>query len=206
MKRPFKIGALLGIAACFAFALPNSKTEKIEVVIDAAHGGKDYGAVYGDFMEKEITEAIAKKVKEQVGNKDVEVHFTRLSDEFLELSERVDIINRIKPDLVLSLHTNFSTKENSATSGLEIFIGKNSVAKDKSKAYATALAKQMQEYKFNKSGIEEASFYVLNKVEAPAVMLEMGYLSHEGDRAYLTSTEGQEKLAETIAGFIDGIK
>lgn len=205
MRGILKVSAALAIALCFAFALP-STTEKFEIVIDAGHGGKDYGAVYGDYTEKQINEIISKKVKEQIKNKNVEVHFTRLNDEFVDLSERVEIINRIKPDLVLSLHTNGTKKDNSTTSGIEIFVGKNSVAKDKSVAYAKELANTMKDYKFYGEQTKEAAFLVLNKVEAPAIMLEMGFLTHEGDRAYLTSVKGQDALAETIAAFIDEIK
>ena len=205
MRRLLKVSAAVAIMVCFAFALPN-RTEKFEVVIDAGHGGKDYGSAYGDFTEKQINEIISKKVKNHIENKDVEVHFTRLNDEFIDLSDRVEMINRIKPDLVLSLHTNFTSKENNNASGIEIFVGKNSIAKDKSIAHAKALANSMKGYKFYSKETKEASFYVLNKVESPAILLEMGFLSNEGDRTYLTDEAGQDKLAQTIASFINDIK
>ncbi|ATB41832.1 N-acetylmuramoyl-L-alanine amidase [Cystobacter fuscus] len=49
-------------------------------------------------------------------------------------------------------------------------------------------------------GVLQAPFYVLNGVEAPAVLIEVGYLSHPEEGSRLTRADYQEKLAIAISG------
>ncbi|OJH40809.1 N-acetylmuramoyl-L-alanine amidase family protein [Cystobacter ferrugineus] len=49
-------------------------------------------------------------------------------------------------------------------------------------------------------GVLQAPFYVLNGVEAPAVLIEVGYLSHPEEGSRLTRADYQEKLATAITG------
>jgi N-acetylmuramoyl-L-alanine amidase len=48
-------------------------------------------------------------------------------------------------------------------------------------------------------GVHQAPFYVLNGVEAPAILIEVGYISHPEEGARLTRAEYQEQLADAIA-------
>ena len=79
------------------------------IVIDAGHGGKDYGApgylkgVHEKYVVLEIAKKLAKKVKEQLG---VEVIMTRTTDRHLTLEERTAIANTVNADLFISIHTN----------------------------------------------------------------------------------------------------
>ncbi len=80
------------------------------VVIDPGHGGKDPGAPgkTSKTSEKHLVLAISK----QLGNKikaaypDVKVVYTRSTDVFVELKERVNIAKRNKADLFISIHCN----------------------------------------------------------------------------------------------------
>ncbi len=51
-------------------------------------------------------------------------------------------------------------------------------------------------------GVKQAPFYVLAGARMPAVLLEVGFLSHEGEAARLRSPEHQERIARAIAGGI----
>ena len=205
MRKPVKIVALLAIAACFAFALPKKESKTIEVVIDAAHGGKDFGAAYNNFLEKEINRSIANKIKELNDDREIVIHFTRPDDEFVTLAERIEAINRIEPDLVLSLHTNYhETKKGPSTvSGIDFYINKNS---DEANKYAEQLKNAFQSNMFTIRGIKEAPFYMIHKSEVPVIVVEMGFLSSELDRSYLTNEKGQETVANTIVDFLKEIK
>lgn len=59
MKFILKITGLLCLLLTFAFTSIDTKT----VVIDVSHGGKDKGAHYENYNEKEIALNIASKVK-----------------------------------------------------------------------------------------------------------------------------------------------
>jgi N-acetylmuramoyl-L-alanine amidase len=55
---------------------------------------------------------------------------------------------------------------------------------------------------FDGSGIKQANFYVLKGVEAPSILIELGYLSNSGDRKKLVSPAVHKKYALYIK---DGI-
>ncbi len=197
MKNYFKFLAACAVAVCFAFALPKNN-DKLVVVIDAGHGGKDYGASFEGFMEKNINAGVAQKVKGLVDAEEVEIHFTREGDEFVSLEDRVKTINAVKPDLVLSLHVNFEARNQAY--GMEFFVN------EKGNYRAVELENKLVKSSGYKSrGIKDAPFYILRKSEAPVVNFQMGFLSHESDRAYLTSEAKQQELAQTIANYLNDI-
>ncbi len=79
-----------------------------KVVIDAGHGGKDPGAVGKKSIEKDITLSVALKAGKLIndGFKDVEVIYTRKTDEFIELHKRAQIANESGADVFISIHCN----------------------------------------------------------------------------------------------------
>ena len=80
------------------------------VVIDAGHGGKDPGAHGGYSLEKNVSLAIAKKLKALINDKlpDVKVIMTRSTDKFIELNKRSEIANNNNANLFISIHCNSS--------------------------------------------------------------------------------------------------
>ncbi len=78
------------------------------IVIDAGHGGQD-GATHGAVSkEKDVALMTAlrlgKAIEEQL--KDVKVVYTRTTDVFVPLYERIGLANRVKADLFISIHCN----------------------------------------------------------------------------------------------------
>lgn len=205
MKKLIKPFALLTVGVCFAFALPKTgESKRINVVIDAAHGGKDFGAAHDAFTEKQITDAIASKISAMNTDKEVVLHFTREGDKFVDLNERVETINSIKPDLVLSLHVNYAKLEEA--SGMEFFVIKDGKNSAKSTMYATRLSDKFEDKGFKIRGVKTAPFYTLVKSEVPAVLVELGFLSNETDRSYLTNEDKQDQIAGIVAEFLKEIK
>jgi len=206
MKNSFKIILALIVVGSLAFIAPNDpKSKQITVVIDAGHGGKDHGQTIDEISEKEIVEKITNKIKSQNRNKDIIIHVTRDTDEFVSLKDRTDYINKIKPDLVLSLHVN--AVKNSTASGIEFFINKENSNYEKSKAIAEKLnEKIVKNHSLKSRGIKEAKLFVLDKSEVPAVTVELGFLSNLNDRKYLTDDNEQSRIASTILEFIGEMK
>ena len=82
-----------------------------KIVIDAGHGGHDFGApgYIKGVHEKDITLAIAKKLADKIKKElPCEVVLTRDTDKYLTLEERTAIANTKDADLFISIHTNAS--------------------------------------------------------------------------------------------------
>uniref|UniRef100_UPI004049CFFC N-acetylmuramoyl-L-alanine amidase family protein n=1 Tax=Flavobacterium sp. TaxID=239 RepID=UPI004049CFFC len=194
MKNIFKFIGTAFLTITLAFSNVDKKT----IVIDVSHGGHDMGANIDGFTEKEIALNIAKKIKELNKNKDVEIILTRDSDYFLSLEDRAIQINALKPDFVISLHTNLSKDIN--VSGKQIFISNENKQREKSENLAFQLSNS-----FNNGQVEikNANLYLLNKVQFPIAVLELGFLSNDNDRLALTSEKGQIELANAVLDLIN---
>jgi N-acetylmuramoyl-L-alanine amidase len=94
---------------------------KFKVVLDAGHGGHDFGATYHGFIEKKIALAIVLKVgKILEQDPSVEVKYTRHDDTFIDLVERANIANRNDANFFVSVHCN--ANKNTTAFGSETFV------------------------------------------------------------------------------------
>lgn len=100
---------LLIIPVFFFFALvATSAASRFTLVVDAGHGGNDFGAPGAVSNEKDLTLKYALAFGRFVESHcpDVRVIYTRKTDVFIPLHERADIANRNKADLFISIHIN----------------------------------------------------------------------------------------------------
>ena len=169
-------------------------SDKKIIVIDAGHGGNDKGATYEGISEKQIVLAVASNIKQYNSSQDeFEIVLTRDSDQNSTLTDRTDMINKLNPEMVISLHINTSTSKESAIKGHEIFTQKS----EASKALADRISK-----KLGTCNIEEKNLHILRASKAPAVLVELGYLNNTEDRKYLTSEKGQKEVAQKFIEII----
>lgn len=118
--RPFfnKIYSAVILLLAFAFVLPlcvsAATKKKFTVVIDAGHGGNDFGAIENGLNEKDINLAVALKLGDLIKKKlkDTEVIYTRSTDKFISLQQRADLANGHKADLFISIHCNSVDRSN----------------------------------------------------------------------------------------------
>jgi N-acetylmuramoyl-L-alanine amidase len=175
------------------------------IVIDAGHGGVDFGASKEGLTEKALTEIISNKIKNRNENEDVKIHFTRTNDSFIDLTERARIVNSYQPDLAISLHFNFN--KNIETNGFEIYVSDSSPTSEKSRELANQLAAVISNTTPLKNrGIKVAPFMILKKSECPTMVVELGFLSNEKDKDYVNSEKGQTEIANAILNFVSGLK
>jgi N-acetylmuramoyl-L-alanine amidase len=100
-------------------AQANQKTRV--VVLDAGHGGKDYGAkgAHGLF-EKDLNLQISKQVKTILQSRyHYKVIMTRKNDTFIELKDRGKIANQHNADLFVSIHANAAQRK--SAKGIETY-------------------------------------------------------------------------------------
>lgn len=93
------------------FSATISAQKKYTVVLDAGHGGKDSGNVGNGYRESKIALRVALDVgKELLTARDVNVVYTRKTDNFVELHNRAKIANDKKADLFVSIHCDAFTR------------------------------------------------------------------------------------------------
>jgi N-acetylmuramoyl-L-alanine amidase/beta-lactamase regulating signal transducer with metallopeptidase domain len=181
------------------------KNKKIKtIVIDAGHGGTDLGATKDDLNEKKITSEIAKKIKAMYSDSEVSILFTRTEDEFIDLKNRTDFINTNKADLVISLHIN--NNKNTEANGFEIFVTEKPDLFDKAKILAEKLTSKLSKTPLKNKGLKVAPFMILKNSDCPSMVVELGFISNENDREFITSEKGQTEIAKTILEFISELK
>jgi len=91
-----------------------------KIVLDAGHGGKDTGAIgVKGVLEKDVTLAIAEKLKRKLLAQGLQVEMIREKDYFLSLEERVGQSNRANACFLIGIHCNAA--KNSQAKGVEIY-------------------------------------------------------------------------------------
>ena len=91
------------------------------IVIAAGHGGHDPGCTYNGYQEKAVALAVARKVREKLGERtSAEVLLTRDSDSFIPLEGRTALANKLRADLFVSIHLN-ATRRNPEAAGVETY-------------------------------------------------------------------------------------
>ncbi|MRJ11423.1 N-acetylmuramoyl-L-alanine amidase [Ornithobacterium rhinotracheale] len=191
-----KVLNVLGVALLL-LGMSFSQYDKKIVVIDAGHGGNDHGVVVDNNAEKAISLAIAKKVQSLFKDSEVEIVLLRDEDKFVPLTDRVAKIQKLNPDYVISLH--IDSAKNTNLNGSAIYTSK----KGKKHEASQALAQKFKNTDYFKDAqLGNANFILLRQVDCPSVIVEMGFLTNEADRANLSSENGQAAIAEAIASVI----
>lgn len=195
MRKILRIFGFVLLLLTFSFSYAGEKI----IVIDVGHGGKDDGFAIEGFTEKDLAFEIAFKIMALNKADNVKIILTREADYFVSLKDRVENINSLNPDYVISLHIN--SDEDTEANGFEFFVSPESISNVKSKALAYQIENSISKV-FSSNGIKNANFYILKNVKTPVTLIEMGYLTNTDDRALLTSVEGQDRIAEAIYNLI----
>ena len=95
------------------------------IVIDAGHGGQDPGTSHYGLREKTMALDIAKRLRNRLQQAGLRVVMTRETDQFIPLSRRPAIANRLQADLFVSIHIN--ANPNRGVTGSEVYYPRVSV-------------------------------------------------------------------------------
>ncbi|MEY7999372.1 N-acetylmuramoyl-L-alanine amidase [Clostridium sp. Mt-5] len=196
----------------------SSGNAKYTVTIDAGHGGTDFGNVSkSGIKEKDVNLSVALKAGKILEQNGVNVVYTRKDDNVTwdsssDLQTRFDIANKANSDLFVALRCN-SYAENSQVSGIETYYTDCS---DSAKNAAEKIQNEMISYTGRTDRGIKAGVYkhtILRGTVAPAVMVELGFMTSTEESALLGSDDYQNKSAAAIAngvlkslGSMDGNK
>ena len=168
------------------------------VVVDAGHGGKDSGEhPRGRQAEKDLALDTALRLASLLREAGLKTVLTRSDDTFVELDERVAIVDRYGSDAILvSIHYNASGS--SASRGLETYFWRPD-----SQGLATRVQRNvLSETGQSNHGVIRRVLRLTHNPREPAILVEAGYLTNGTDYALATSADYRHKVAEGIA---DGI-
>jgi len=191
--------------------LPREKYDRI-VVIDPGHGGSDPGTKGHGIIEKDLNLDIALRLASMLeGGGNIKVYSTRLTDVYPSLEERV-IFATENGDLFVSIHNNFAGTvpevPNSRISGTEVYFYAHEY--DKTSGMPAERAAELMQKKLvaalgsTDRGVLTNNYYVLTTAKIPAVLCEIGYLSHPEEAAKLATSEYKTLAALGLyAGIID---
>jgi N-acetylmuramoyl-L-alanine amidase len=216
-----------GAPAAKPDVLPANATNVRVIVIDAGHGGIDLGAANSGTLEKELTLAIARKLRTALQSRlAASVVLTRDSDVVLTSEARAEVANNNQAGLFVTLHVGFSPNKNDSGSSIYImkpdFTGGEKTqpaggqrlflpwymayrtSQQSSQALATLLQQDLNQtlpgWKFP---LRTGPIGVLASVTMPAVAIELGNLNNDVSKQTLIDPAFQTKVATTIAAAIE---
>jgi N-acetylmuramoyl-L-alanine amidase len=194
MKSLFRLLALAAIVSAGNLAgAANFRT----VVIDAGHGGHDNGGQWGRVYEKHLALDTAYRLESKLKALGYQTVMTRRSDYFISLPQRVNMANRYRNAIFVSIHYNYTWKQQ--VSGLETFY---------SSQEGQRLAQLVQSNLIRRTrtvdrSAKYARFYVIRHANIPAILVEGGFVSNEAERNRMKSGWFREAIAQ---GIVDGIQ
>ena len=153
-------------------------------IIDAGHGGYDFGITSGDVSEKDISLSLAKDLSAAFSKKGKKVFLTRKTDQYVSLTDRINFVNQKNPDVFISLHFSMSEKfvlyspkfeEQGSNEMVDLYNLSSRQKKyiGKSKALSESIGKAIKdEFKADVSYME-MPLPLLNSVGAPCVLIEL---------------------------------
>jgi len=191
--------------------LPASPETTLNVVVDAGHGGKDYGAITENWREKDLALALAKALQKKAIGTNINITLTRNKDELPvadnineSLKKRVSLVQETDADAMISLHIGTAEEAHgTGNSGIRAFVaGKNEENAMISKPLATALLNGLTGGPLVvQPAIQqrrEQGVYILDKNIKPVVLLEVGFITSKKDMEVLSNDDGINNLAERI--------
>lgn len=203
------------------FPLPSPREFEGYVLIDPGHGGRDGGAVGNGMIEKNVTLELSKMLHGELERRGIPSRLTRDKDVGLSLMERCAMANRGGDALMVSVHVN--SIAGPGASGIETFynhprstlveamnrmrhpvLRQEFVEDRRSRLLAQIVQRKMvAQTGARDRGIKNQPLAVIRHTEAPAILVECGFLSDADEAAKLATRSYRRKL---VIGMADGIE
>ncbi|MBQ2379636.1 MAG: N-acetylmuramoyl-L-alanine amidase [Akkermansia sp.] len=180
------------------------------IVLDPGHGGYDSGTITEYANEVDYTLQLALELKEALSKRGHNVVLTRTHNRHVSPQQRVAMANEADAPIFISLHLNSGRSD---IRGIETYCaapalpGLAKLTANKHDAANAALAFALHSSLIAATGATDgacrrAEFNLLNSVDCPAVLLQLGYATHKEEATLLTTPEYRAKL---VAAITDGV-
>lgn len=181
------------------FFYPPDTDDELVIVLDPGHGGKNLGANYDGFLEKEMNMIVADAMYEELSKYEgVTVYMTHTSmDDDMEIQSRADFAASVNADFLFCLHFNMSADNN--LFGSEVWISNSGEENRQGYRFGQFQMDAMQEMGLFLRGIKTrlndrgTDYYgILRFCEEygiPAALIEHAHIDHEEDVPFCDSME-----------------
>jgi N-acetylmuramoyl-L-alanine amidase len=165
----------------------------MKICIDPGHGGKDPGAVGPEGLhEADVNLIVSKHIAAGLEKLGLSAALTRETDVFVELPDRCEFANDLAANYFVSVHCN---SNGPSAVGIETLYAS---------ANGEALATPIQEMMLAATGDTDrglkyrSDLYVLNGTHMPAVLAEIGFISHPHTESLLKTEDYKKLIADSI--------
>ncbi len=203
------LALLVVFASIISFAVVSTSSSPkptYTVVVDAGHGGIDNGSIgHAGTLESEINLWYANTLKEYLTQFGFKVVMTRSDGNGLyspfaknkkkdDMQTRQKIIEKTKPDMVLSIHMNSFSQASSR--GAQVFYAKDS-------ELGELLAQNIQEqFKKNlvkpRSSCQVGDYFIVNCTSYPSVIVECGFISNPEEEQLLLTEDYKNQVCYSV--------
>ena len=167
------------------------------VILDAGHGGSDFGAMYQGRLEKDDNLALTLAVGDILAANGINVLFTRTTDIYETPTAKALEGNASGADYFISIHRNSSPIPNQYTGIESLVYNRNSTAGN----IARNINRNLEAIGFANQGVNERrNLAVLRRTTMPAVLVEAGFINNDRDNELFDAQF--DAIAQAIA---DGI-
>jgi len=173
----------------------------IKILLDPGHGGAESGAAGPTgYPEKDVTLIVTKLVRDQLLAQGATVYMTREENKDVSLQDRVAMIDKLQPAIAISIHYNSLPDEGDAqnTQGMGAF-WYNTQAHSLAVFLHNYVVSQLKRPSY---GVFWDNLALTRPTTAPAVLLELGFMSNPVEFEWVTNPQEQQKLATAIANGI----
>lgn len=205
---------------------PKNPREDVLVCLDAGHGLIDPGAIGWlngtEYYEKTLNLAVALRAKQALEARGYRVLMIRTGDTSLlggsdrgasyktadEAVARRQLAKRMGADLYISVHCNAYVGATRAYGPL-VFYNSSPATTYRALSLARAFSTRFTEMNAGYAGAkacevrEGNSYIVLRELTMPALLLELGFMTDEGDLSLLIRKDWQEDCAAAIASGVE---
>ncbi|HLO82333.1 MAG TPA: N-acetylmuramoyl-L-alanine amidase [Chitinophagaceae bacterium] len=179
---------------------PNADVKKWRIAIDAGHGGTNTGAsgTTTKVLEKDYTLLMAKELEKTFKKAGMKhVFMTRTIDTTLSMEERILMLRKENPDILISMHLNSSAVDTiRGTSTFYRYVGFRPLTQ--------AVLKRMLETGLKEYGnVGSFNFALSGPTDYPNCLVEVAFLSNPGDEKKIVDPKFHKLVAKKI---VEGVK
>lgn len=190
-----------------AAAQAETLDKKYTVCIDPALGGSDSGASANGLKEKDVTLAVALKLKSELEQRGVKVVLTRDSDKTVTNEARVAACDKAQSDLLVSLRLN--SAQNITVSGFELWVSNKKPANSVSaaeaigKSMSTIFGIRTRGVKYGTVTNADENYYVNSRSKCASLVIQLGFISNKEDASLLKNNDSEvaSKIAQGIVTY-----